>query len=160
MTGLLVIALVAAVVAARAVVVVPAEHAFVVERLGRFRTVLAPGFHVLLPFVDRVGRRHRLGDHTIVLGATHYVTRDNHPVSVDATVVARVVDPIRATYEVADWPTAVAELGRTILRKAIGGRDQLTLRTESGALAAELKQHLQSATAAWGIEIRGGEIAK
>ena len=46
MTGLLVIALVAAVVATRAVVVVPAEHAFVVERLGRFRTVLAPGFHV------------------------------------------------------------------------------------------------------------------
>src|SRR4030095_9380933 len=111
------------VIAAKTVVVVPQQSAYVVERLGRFQSVLQAGLHVLVPFVDVVRYRHSLKEVAIDIAAQVCITRDNVQVGVDGILYLKVLNAERASYGIAYYIFAITQLAQTNLRSEIGKID-------------------------------------
>ena len=158
MLVLIVLALLVVVVAVRSLKVIPAAHAAIVERLGRYQRTAPAGLTFVVPFVDRV--RDPLVDlgEQVLQGERSLQTADNHVVSVATTTYLRIVDPQAATYQVADYRAAVDLLITTTLRnllndlaldEALSARVQLN-RALLGAL---------SVTDAWGVQVDRVEIS-
>ena len=101
MTGTLIVAIVLAIFVVilffRTAVVVPQQHAYVVERLGRFSSVLDAGFHILVPFVDAIRYRHVLKEQAMEIQEQTCITRDNVQVAVDGILYLKVLDAQRAS---------------------------------------------------------------
>ncbi len=145
----LTLAVLALVVIARSVVVVPQGTVFLVERLGRFEKALSPGVALVLPFVERVSARVPLRERVVDLPATDAVSLDNHTLALAGQVRYRVVDPRRAVYEVADYEQAVVAVAVRALRTAVGRVDAWNA---PGAVA-DTKALGHGETAAWGLEV-------
>lgn len=116
--------------------VVPAHHAYVVERLGRYRATLNAGFHVLVPVVDRVAFRFSLRPKDSEL-ATVAVTLDNVPVKVTSRARWQIVNAERAAYAVADLDRHVIEAVQSAQRHWIAGRNEKSIRENTRELEAE-----------------------
>ena len=108
---------------ARTAVVVPQQHAFVVERLGRFAGVLDAGFHILVPFVDVIRYRHVLKEQAMDIPEQICITKDNVQVAVDGILYLKVMDPERASYGISNYNFAITQLAQTTLRSEIGKID-------------------------------------
>lgn len=145
----LALAVLALVVIARAVVVVPQGKVFLVERLGRFEKALSPGVAFVMPFVDRVSARVQMGERVGDLPATEAVSLDNRSVTLAGQVRYRVVDARRAVYEVADYEQAVIAVAVRALRTAVG---RVEAWHAPGAVA-ETRALEHGETAAWGLEV-------
>lgn len=157
MTLIIVAALVALVLvglAARSLVVVPRDHAYVVERLGRYAKTIGPGVHVLAPMLDAVRQRHDLREQTRTLGPVVCVTFDNQPVRVSCVLRLAVTDPRAATYEAADASRACDEVAQTALREAIGTQSLDDVRSGRGSLGRQVTTTAARAAAGWGITVR------
>jgi regulator of protease activity HflC (stomatin/prohibitin superfamily) len=140
------------------VVVVPAGHAYVVERLGRYHRTLAPGLHALVPFLDRVYARHRLTAETLAVPRADCRTRDGAVVAVDAAVTFRIVDAERASYAVADPRVALAQLAQTTLRAEVAGIDLSEANASRAAIDRAAADRLARTAEAWGLAVLGHEI--
>ncbi len=158
----LVIAVVVAVfvifVVLKTAVVVPQQNAFVVERLGKFHSVLEPGFHVLLPFVDVIRYRHELKEQAIDIEEQICITNDNVQVAVDGLLYLKVLDPERASYGITNYHYAISQLAQTALRSEVG---KITLdRTfeERSHINAEVVNELDKASSPWGVKVLRYEI--
>ena len=92
-------------------VVVPMRENVVVERLGKFRAVLPPGFHFLIPFFDRIAYRHDMREQVIDVSGQSCITRDNIQVEVDGLVYLQVLDPEQASYGIEGLPPGGHQLG-------------------------------------------------
>ena len=150
--------LVVAVAAARSVVVVPRDHACVVERLGRYARTLPAGMHVVVPLVEAVRRRHTLAEVGLPIGALTCITLDNRPVTLEGALRIAVRDPQAATYQVADHADACIEAVRTALRDEVAGHPLDHVLTARSSLARDAGARTARVAAGWGVDVRGCEI--
>jgi regulator of protease activity HflC (stomatin/prohibitin superfamily) len=103
--------------------VVPQKMAYVVERLGKYSRTLDAGFHVLVPFVDRITAKHSLKEHVLDVPSQMCITRDNISIEIDGVLFVQVLDPVRATYGIDNYLFAAQQLAQTTLRSEIGKMD-------------------------------------
>ncbi len=161
MTSLYVALAVAAVVIfviAKTAVVVPQQNAYIVERLGKFSRVLGAGFHILVPFVERIAYKHTLKEQAVDIVEQVCITRDNVQVGVDGVLYMQVLDPSRASYGIANYEFAISQLAQTTLRSEIGKIELDRTFEERGAINANVVQELDKATEPWGVKVLRYEI--
>jgi regulator of protease activity HflC (stomatin/prohibitin superfamily) len=99
---------------------VPQQHAWVVERLGKYHRTLTPGAEVLVPFVDRVAYKHSLKEMPLDVPSQVCITKDNTQLQVDGILYFQVTDPMRASYGSSDYIIAITQLAQTTLRSVVG----------------------------------------
>ncbi|MEX2123615.1 MAG: stomatin-like protein [Woeseia sp.] len=145
-------------VIAKTAVVVPQQNAYVVERLGKFSRVLNAGFHILIPFIERVAYRHTLKEQAVDIAEQICITRDNVQVGVDGVLYMQVLDPARASYGIGDYQFAIAQLAQTTLRSEIGKIELDRTFEERGAINANLVDELDKASEPWGVKVLRYEI--
>ena len=139
-------------------VVVPQQHAFVVERLGRFSGVLDAGFHILVPFVDVIRYRHVLKEQAMDIPEQHCITRDNVQVVVDGILYLKVLDPERASYGIANHVFAIIQLAQTTLRSEIGKIELDRTFEERTHINSQVVTEVDKASEAWGVKVLRYEI--
>ncbi|MFZ1548482.1 MAG: stomatin-like protein [Candidatus Nitrotoga sp.] len=151
--------LVAAVVfVVKALNVVPQQHAWVVERLGKFHAVLAPGLNIVVPFVDRVAYRHMLKEVPLDVPSQICITRDNTQLQVDGVLYFQVTDPKLASYGSSDYLSAITQLAQTTLRSAIGKMELDKTFEERDDINRAVVAALDEAAASWGVKVLRYEI--
>ena len=142
----------------RAVRIVPQSQAYVVERLGRFQAVMQGGFHLLVPFVDRVAARIDLREQVANFPPQPVITADQAMVSIDSVIYFQITDPRSATYEVANFLQAIEQLTATTLRNLIGSLDLEQTQTSRESINKQLRGVLDEATGPWGIRVTRVEL--
>ena len=152
------IALFAIIVVMKTAVVVPQQNAFVVERLGRFQSVLEPGFHVLLPFVDVIRYKHTLKEQAVDIPEQICITADNVQVGVDGILYLKVLDPARASYGIGDYYYGITQLAQTALRSEIGKIVLDRTFEERSHINGMVVAELDKATEPWGVKVLRYEI--
>jgi regulator of protease activity HflC (stomatin/prohibitin superfamily) len=155
--ALVIVALVVFVIA-RTAVVVPQQSAYVVERLGRFSRTLQAGFHILVPFLERVAYRHTLKEVAIDIPEQICITRDNVQVGVDGVLYLKVLEPHHASYGIADYVFGIVQLAQTTLRSEIGQIDLDRTFLERAHINSQLVSELDKATEPWGVKVLRYEI--
>lgn len=143
---------------ARCVVIVPTQSAFVVERLGKFRGVLHAGFHVLVPFFDRIAYRRSLKEQVLDVPEQTCITRDNVSVSIDGVLFLQVLSPEKSAYGISDYEWGAIQLAQTTLRSAIGKLEMDKTFEERSRINQEVVEALDDATASWGVKVLRYEI--
>jgi len=142
----------------RSIRLVPTKSAYVVERLGRYNRTLGPGFHALLPFIDRVRYIQNLKETTVDVPPQICFTKDNVNVTVDGVMYVIVDDAEKASYGVVDYYVAASELAQTTIRSVVGLLDLDRTFEERVNISARVVQVLNAAGAAWGISVLRYEI--
>jgi len=143
---------------ATAVRVVPTKSACVVERLGKYRATLGPGFHTLLPFLDKVAHVRDLKEMVIDVPPQACFTRDEVKVEVDGVIYLSVVDPVKASYGVVNYAKAAIQLAQTTTRSVIGTLDLDRTFEERNLISARVVAVLDEAGLIWGIRVHRYEI--
>ena len=138
--------------------VVPTRAAFIVERLGRYKKTLGPGFHALIPFFDRVAFIHDLKEETVDVPPQECFTKDEVRVEVDGVMYISVVDPVRASYGVTDYAVAAMDLAQTTTRSVIGTLDLDRTFEERDLISSRVVDVLERAGEAGGIRVPRYEI--
>ena len=158
-TILLVVIIVVIVVAiARSIRIIPQARAGIVERFGRYHRTLNAGLNMLTPFVDRLLPLLDLREQVVSFPPQPVITRDNLVVAIDTVIYFQVTDAKAATYEVANYITAVEQLTVTTLRNVVGGMDLETTLTSRDQINHELRRELDDATGRWGIRVSRVEL--
>lgn len=139
--------------------IVPQRSAFVVERLGKYVKTLEAGFHLLIPFVDRVAYSHTLKENALDVPRQACVTRDNIQIVVDGVLYLQVVDPKQASYGIQDYNYAAMQLAQTTLRSVIGKIDLDKTFEEREAINQRVVEVLDEAAETWGVKVLRYEIA-
>jgi regulator of protease activity HflC (stomatin/prohibitin superfamily) len=139
--------------------IVPQRSAFIIERLGRYSRTLDAGFHILIPFVDRVAYRHTLKEEALDVPKQQCITKDNISVSVDGVLYLQVIDPQSASYGITDYRFASMSLAQTTLRSIIGQIELDKTFEERGRLNEEVVRALDDAAQPWGVKVLRYEIA-
>lgn len=155
---LLVFLVLAGVVIAKHVPIVPQQMAFIVERLGRYRTTLAAGIHILVPFIDRVAYRHSLKEYALDVPPQNCITQDNVSIEVDGVLYLRIVDPVKASYGIADYNYASIQLAQTTMRSIIGTMPLDKTFEERENINQKIISAVDLATDPWGIKVTRYEI--
>jgi regulator of protease activity HflC (stomatin/prohibitin superfamily) len=134
------------------------QQVAIVERLGKLRTVLQPGPHLILPLLDQVRYVLDMREEVVPFPPQGVITEDNLMVSIDSVIYFQIVDPRRAAYEAQDYRAAIEQLTMTTLRNIIGGLDlELTL-TSREEINQRLRAVLDEATGKWGIKVNRVEL--
>ena len=152
------IALVVIILIVKTAVIVPQQNAYVVERLGKFSSVLRAGFHILVPFMDKVSYKHSLKERAVDIPEQICITRDNVQVGVDGVLYLKVMDAQRASYGVFDYHFAIIQLAQTTLRSEIGKIDLDRTFEERTAVNLAVVAELDKASDPWGIKVLRYEI--
>ena len=146
------------IVIAKGVRVVPQQHAWVIERLGRFHGVLAPGLNLVIPFVDRVAYKHLLKEIPLDVPSQVCITKDNTQLQVDGILFFQITDPMRASYGSSDYLTAITQLAQTTLRSVIGKMELDRTFEERDLINASVVSALDEAALTWGVKVLRYEI--
>ncbi len=153
-----IIAFVVIVTIYRTAKIVPNQWAFVIERLGRYSGTLLAGFHILLPFIDKVAYKHSLKELAIDVPPQNCITKDNISVEIDGVLYLRVVDPVKASYGIRDFKYAIVQLAQTTMRSEIG-KIELDVTFESrDNINTSIVQAVDEASDPWGIKVTRYEI--
>ena len=139
--------------------VVPQREAFVVERLGKYSKTLEAGFHILVPFIDKVAYKHSLKEVAMDVPPQNCITRDNITIEVDGVLYMQVLDPKKASYGIENYFYASTQLAQTTLRSEIGKLELDKTFEERDAINSNLIEALDKASDPWGIKITRYEIA-
>jgi regulator of protease activity HflC (stomatin/prohibitin superfamily) len=149
---------VAIIVVVKAIRVVPQQHAFVVERLGRFYGVLQPGLNFVIPFVDRIAYRHDLREIPFDVPSQICITKDNTQLQVDGILYFQVTDPRLASYGSSNFQLAITQLAQTTLRSVIGRMELDRTFEEREHINSIVVTALDQAAANWGVKVLRYEI--
>ncbi|MDP9799953.1 regulator of protease activity HflC (stomatin/prohibitin superfamily) [Arcanobacterium wilhelmae] len=155
---LIAIVVLAIVVVFKAVIQVHQGHTVIVERLGKFHTVLTPGLHFLVPFIDSVRQRIDMREQVVSFPPQSVITSDNIVVSIDTVIYYQVTQPQWATYEIANPLQAIEQLAVTTLRNIIGSMDMEQALTGRDQINGQLRGVLDEATGRWGIRVSRVEL--
>ena len=157
--GLTLVILFAAVVFVfKTVNVVPQQHAWVVERLGKFHTTLGPGLHIVFPFVDRIAYKHILKEIPLDVPPQVCITRDNTQLQVDGILYFQVTDPMRASYGSSNYIAAITQLAQTTLRSVIGKMELDKTFEERDHINTTIVNAIDESAANWGVKVLRYEI--
>jgi len=142
----------------KAIRVVPQQHAWIVERLGRFYGVLAPGLNFVVPFVDRVAYRHDLRETPLDVPPQVCITKDNTQLTVDGILYFQVTDARLASYGSTNYVLAITQLAQTTLRSVIGRMELDRTFEERDSINAAVVSALDAAAPNWGVKVLRYEI--
>ncbi len=154
----LVIFIIAITIAAQAIKIVPQQHAWIVERLGRYHATLKPGASVVLPFIDRVAYRHSLKEIPLDVPSQICITRDNTQLQVDGVLYFQVTDPMKASYGSSNYLAAITQLAQTTLRSVIGKLELDKTFEERAIINHSIVEALDEAAGNWGVKVLRYEI--
>jgi regulator of protease activity HflC (stomatin/prohibitin superfamily) len=153
-----VVLVVAIVFVARTFKIVPQQHAWVVERLGKYDRALTPGLKFVIPFIERVAYRHSLKEVPLDVPSQVCITRDNTQLQVDGILYFQVTDPMRASYGSSDYIVAITQLAQTTLRSVIGKMELDKTFEERDLINASVVSALDEAALNWGVKVLRYEI--
>ena len=139
-------------------VIVPMRESVVVERLGKFRAVLEPGFPFLIPFFDRIAYRHETREQVLDIPSQTCITNDNMQVEVDGLVYLKVMNPKKASYGIGDYRNASVNLAQTTMRSEVGKLTLSKIFSERDALNDKIVREIDVASDSWGIKVLRYEI--
>jgi regulator of protease activity HflC (stomatin/prohibitin superfamily) len=142
----------------QAIRVVPQQRAYIVERLGRFYGILAPGLNFVVPFVDRIAYRHDLREIPLDVPPQICITRDNTQLQVDGILYFQVTDPRLASYGSSNYVLAITQLAQTTLRSVIGRMELDRTFEERDQINAAVVAALDDAAPSWGVKVLRYEI--
>ena len=138
--------------------IVPQQHAWVVERLGKFDRILMPGLNIIVPFIDRVAYKHELKEFPLDVPSQVCITRDNTQLQVDGVLYFQVTDPMRASYGSSNYLDAITQLAQTSLRSVIGRMELDKTFEEREAINLAVVSVLDEAATNWGVKVLRYEI--
>ncbi|MCC4834754.1 MULTISPECIES: slipin family protein [unclassified Shewanella] len=138
--------------------IVPMREVNVIERLGKFRTVLKPGFHFLVPFVDRVAYRHDTREEVLDVPPQSCISKDNTQLEVDGLVYLKVMDGKLASYGIENYRRAAVNLAQTTMRSEIGKLTLSQTFSERDSLNESIVREIDKASDPWGIKVLRYEI--
>lgn len=139
-------------------VVVPQRQTFIIERLGRYSTTLGAGFHLLVPFVDKIAYRHTLKEQVVDVPPQSCITRDNIAVEVDGVLYLQVIDPQKASYGISNYLFASVQLAQTTMRSEMGKLDLDRSFEAREQVNAAIVAAVDKASDPWGIKVTRYEI--
>ncbi|MCD6382949.1 MAG: SPFH/Band 7/PHB domain protein [Thermoplasmata archaeon] len=154
---LIVVILVAMVALRSALVVVHPQEVVLYEKLGKFQKVLQQGLHIIAPFINTIYRLD-VRTQTLDVPPQEVITKDNSPTRVDAVIYIKVVDPIKAQYQVQDYRLATVKFAQTTLRAVIGNMELDEVFYNREAINAQLRDTIDKETDKWGVKVENVEI--
>jgi regulator of protease activity HflC (stomatin/prohibitin superfamily) len=155
---LIVVAAVVLITLAQGIRIVPQARAGIVERLGRYQRTLDAGLALIVPYVDRVKPLIDLREQVVSFPPQPVITEDNLVINIDTVIYFQVTDPKAATYEIADYISAIEQLVTTTLRNVIGGMTLEDTLTSRDQISGALRTVLDEATGRWGIRVNRVEL--
>jgi regulator of protease activity HflC (stomatin/prohibitin superfamily) len=157
-TVALVIFIVALVFVFKTINVVPQQHAWVVERLGKYHATLAPGLNIVVPFIDRVAYKHSLKEIPLDVPPQVCITKDNTQLQVDGILYFQVTDAMRASYGSSNYIQAITQLAQTTLRSVIGRMELDKTFEERDHINTTVVNAIDESAANWGVKVLRYEI--
>src|SRR4051812_4615957 len=152
------ISVLALIIIMKTAIVVPQQSAYVVENLGRYSRTLQAGFHILIPFVERIAYKHTLKEEALDIPEQICITKDNVQVGVDGILYLQVLDARSATYGITSYRFAIVQLAQTTLRSEIGKIELDRTFEARGTINANVVSELDHASASWGVKVLRYEI--
>ncbi|MBP5371883.1 MAG: paraslipin [Bacteroidales bacterium] len=138
--------------------IVPQREAYIVERLGKYHQTLLAGFHIIIPFIDRVAYKHSLKEQAIDVPSQTCITRDNISVEVDGIMYLQVMDPKNASYGIDNYAFASIQLAQTTMRSVIGKLELDKTFEERDSINSVIVSAVDKASDSWGIKITRYEV--
>lgn len=138
--------------------IVPMREVNVIERLGKFRAVLQPGFHFLIPFFDRVAYKHEIREQVLDVPPQSCISKDNTQLEVDGLVYLKVMDGKLASYGIENYRLAAVNLAQTTMRSEIGKLNLSQTFSERDSLNESIVREIDKASDSWGIKVLRYEI--
>ncbi|HUU73716.1 MAG TPA: stomatin-like protein [Burkholderiales bacterium] len=154
----LVIAILVIIAIAKTATVVPQQSAFVIESLGKFSKTLSAGFHILIPFIERIAYKHSLKEQAVDIPEQVCITRDNVQVGIDGVLYLQVLDAKNASYGITNYQFAISQLAQTTLRSEIGKIDLDRTFEERATINSNVVSELDKASETWGVKVLRYEI--
>ncbi len=148
----------AVIFAVKSIKVIPQQHAWVIERFGKFNKVLNPGLNFIIPFIDRVAYKHSLKEVPLDTPSQICITRDNTQLSVDGVLFFQVTDPERASYGTSNYLVAITQLAQTTLRSVIGRMELDKTFEERDVINNQVVAAIDEAALNWGVKVLRYEI--
>jgi regulator of protease activity HflC (stomatin/prohibitin superfamily) len=138
--------------------IVPQRSAYVVERLGKYSGTLNAGFHIVIPFVDRIAYRHTLKEQVIDVPAQICITKDNISVEVDGLLYLQLMDPQKASYGIDNYRFAAMQLAQTTMRSVVGKLELDRTFEERTTLNGVIVEAVDKASDPWGVKVTRYEV--
>jgi regulator of protease activity HflC (stomatin/prohibitin superfamily) len=142
----------------KTVKVVPQTNAWVMERLGKFHSILTPGLNFVIPFIDKVAYKHNLKEVPLDIASQVCITRDNTQLQVDGILYFQVTDAQRASYGSSNYILAISQLAQTSLRSVIGKLELDKTFEERDIINAQVVAAIDEAALNWGVKVLRYEI--
>lgn len=138
--------------------VVPQRSEFIVERLGKYSRTLDAGFHILIPFIDKIAYKQNLKEQALDVAPQVCITRDNIAVEVDGVLYLQVIDPQKASYGIDNYKFAVVQIAQTTMRSIIGKMELDKTFEERDTVNASIVEAVDKASEPWGIKVSRYEV--
>ncbi|MHC4912391.1 MAG: SPFH domain-containing protein [Planctomycetota bacterium] len=138
--------------------IVPQKVAFIIERLGKYSTTLVAGFHILVPFLDKVSYKHTLKEQAVDVPPQSCITKDNIAVEVDGILYMQVVDAKKASYGIDNYRFAATQLAQTTMRSVMGKLDLDKTFEERETINSVIVDAVDKASDPWGVKVTRYEV--
>ncbi len=138
--------------------IVPQRSAYIIERLGKYNGTLHAGFHLLVPFLDKVAYKHSLKEQAIDVDSQICITKDNIAVEVDGILYIQVVDPQKASYGIDNFRFAVIQIAQTTMRSVIGKLELDKTFEERDTINNQIVDAVDKASDPWGVKVARYEV--
>lgn len=139
-------------------VIVPNNQTMIQERFGKFQRILEPGFHFLIPLIDKIAYRVDMREQFFDVERQNCISRDNIQMSVDGIVYLKVMDPYKACYGIEDYVLASTNMAQTTMRSEIGKLSLDQTFSERESLNENIVKEIDNASDPWGIKVLRYEI--